>query len=260
MKKSSEWLLFLSFYTTMCVAEYLLFSVYHVRYGDPIHIGVGVCITVIFCMGFMLYLWRSDIAGFLKRVLIAVPFALIFAIFIILVNRSLVCAVFGLLIYLLLLFKTPSWKQHFSVTLALASILVIVLKFLYAVLDPLIPQYVWLLGGISIVFLGFFYCLYVRKVIDGETIDLRVIFFRILKFTVAFGLYLATCFIFEEVIAKHYSIGLKVSLAVTGILTIVFLAVVYFFDLLPIERKRKKSKLGELQSQLNDVYRKKLEK
>ena len=254
IKRSTEWLVLLLFFALVCATEYILQSVYHIRYSDPIHRWVRICVTGTFWLGFMLYLWRADLPGFLKRVLIAVPFALIFAIFMQLMGPG---VLFGLPVYLLLLYKTPSWKQHFSVVLVLASILTITLKFSYAVLNPHILQemssYGWLFPAVSIVFIGFFYGSYLQKVKDGETVDLRAILIRMCKFIVVFSLY-SVAYVTLQELGERYRISLPINLIVSGVLTIVFLAIIYLFDLMPIERKKKKSKLDELKSQLNDVY------
>lgn len=261
MKESTEWLVFLLFYTIVFAVEHTILS--DVRHGDPIRIWVMISVTVILWFSYMSYLWRADLAGFLKRVFVAVPFALIFAVFMIIVTKTLAGAFFALSVYLFLLYKTPSWKQHFSVTLILASILAVALKFSYAMLNPLIPQEMWLYRNlfpiVSIVFVGFFYGLYLRKVKDGETVDLRAIFIRILKFIAVFSLYSAVWLTLQE-FGERNRISLPMNLMVSGVLTIVFLVICYLFDLMPIERKKKKSKLNELQSQLNDVYLKEREK
>jgi len=253
MKRSTEWLMFLLFWAIVFAIEHTILS--DVRYDDPVHFGVRICVMVTFCLGYMLYLWRADLSGFLKRVLIAVPFALIFAIFLIIVTGDLALLFSGLSIYLFLLYKTPSWKQHFSVTLILASILVLALKFSYAILNPLIPQEMWLYRNlfpmVSIVFVVFFGGSYLQKVKEGKTVDLRVILIRMLKFITAFSLYTAAWLTLQQ-FGERYRISLSINLTVSGVFTIAFLAIIYLFDLMPIERK--KSKLDELKSQLNDVY------
>jgi len=255
MKRSTEWLVFLFFWAIVFAVEHTILS--DVRYGDPTRIWVMICVTVILWFSYMLYLWRADLAGFLKRVLIAIPFALIFAIFVIIVTRTLAVSVFALSVYLFLLYKTPSWKQHFSVTLILASILAVALKFSYAILNPPIPQEMSIYRNffhlVSIVFVVFFYGTYLRKVKDGETVDLRVILIRMLKFITAFSLYTAAWLTLQH-FGERYRISLSTDSIISGVLLIVFLVICYLFDLMPIERKKKKSKLGELQSQLNDVY------
>lgn len=262
MKESTEWLVFLLFYAIVFAVEHTILS--DVRFGDPVYLWVTICVTVIFWLGYMSYLWRTDLAGFLKRLLIAIPFALLFAVFMIMVTGTLVSVLFGgLPVYLFLLCKTPSWKQHFSVTLILASILAVALKFSYAVLDPHIPQEMSLYGNlfpwVSIVFIVFFYGLYMRKVSDGKTVDLRAVLVRTLKSAGAFCLYFAVWLTLQE-FGERYRISLPINLTVSGALTIVFLVICYLFDLFPIERKKKKSKLDELQSQLNDVYLKERKK
>ena len=258
MKRSTEWLVFLLFWAIVFAIERTILS--DTRHGDPIRIWVMICVTVIFWLGLMLYLWRADLSGFLKRVLIAVPFASIFAVFMIILTGTLAISVFALSVYLFLLYKTPSWKQHFSVTLILASILAVALKFSYAILNPHVPQeisiYRTLFPTISIVFIGFFYGLYIRKVKDGETINLHSMFVRMLKFIAAFGLYFAGWLAFQ-VLGERQQISLLISLMVSGVLTIVFLVICYLFDLFPIERKKKiktESKLSELQDELTDLY------
>jgi hypothetical protein len=261
MKRSTEWLVLLLFWAIVFAIERTILS--DVRHGDPIRIWVMICVTVTFWLGYMLYLWRPDISGFLKRVLIAIPFALLFAVFMIILTRTLAISVSALSVYLFLTYKTPSWKQHFSVTLILASILAVALKFSYAILNPLIPQEMSIYRNffymVSIVFVVFFYGVYLRKVKDGETVDLRVILIRMLKFITAFSLYTAAWLTLEQ-FSERDRISLPVNLMVSGVLTIAFLAIIYLFDLMPIERKKKKSKLDELQSQLNDVYLKEREK
>ena len=258
IKRSTEWLVFVLFWAIVFAIEHTILS--DVRYDDPVHFGVRMCVMVTFCLGYMLYLWRADLSGFLKRVLIAVPFALIFAIFLIIVTGDLALLFSGLSIYLFLLYKTPSWKQHFSVTLILASILVIALKFSYAILNPLIPQEMSIYRNffymVSIVFVVFFWGSYLQKVKEGKTVDLRVILTRMFKFITAFSFYTAAWLTLQQ-FGERYRISLSINLIVSGVLTIVFLVTIYLFNLMPIERKKKtkkKSKLGELKSQLNDFY------
>lgn len=255
MKRSTEWLVLLLFWVIVFAIERTILS--DVRYGDPIRIWVMVCVTVTFWLGYMLYWWRADLSGFLKRVLIAIPFALLFAVFMIILTRTLAISVFALSVYLFLLYKTPSWKQHFSITLVLASILAVALKFSYAILNPLIPQEMSIYRNffymVSIVFVVFFYGIYLRKVKDGETVDLHVILTRMLKFITAFSLYTAAWLTLQQ-FGERYGISLSTNLMISSVLTIVFLVAIYLFNLMPIERKKKKSKLGELKSQLNDFY------
>jgi len=261
MKRSTEWLVFLLFWAIVFAIERTILS--DVRYGDPIRIWVMVCVTVIFWLGYMLYWWRADLSGFLKRVLIAIPFALLFAVFLIILTGTLAISFFAISVYFFLTYKTPSWKQHFSVTLILASILAVALKFSYAILNPLIPQEMSIYRNffymVSIVFVVFFYGIYLRKVKDGETVDLRVILIRMLKFITVFSLYTAAWLTLQQ-FGERYGISLSINSIVSCVLTIVFLGICYLFDILPIERKKKKSKLDELQSQLNDVYLKEREK
>ena len=259
-KESTEWLWFFSVYATVWITEYILRSVYHFRGDDPIYRRVAMCVVAIFILGYMFYLWRADLAGFLKRVLIAVPFALTFAIFMIMVTRTLVSILFGLPMYGLLLFKTPSWKQHFSVTLILASILAVALKFSYAMLNPPIPQETSIYRNFfhmaSIVFAAFFYGIYLRRVRECKTVDLRGVLIRTLKSGIAFSLYTVAWLTLQQ-FDESYQISLPTNLTISSVLLIVFLAIVYYFDLMPIERKKKtkkKSKLDELKSQLNDFY------
>ena len=258
MKRSTEWLVLVFFWAIVFAIERTILS--DVRYGDPIEIWVMGSVTVIFSLGLMLYLWRPDLSGFLKRVLVAIPFALLFAVFMIILTGTLATSVFALSVYLFLLYKTPNWKQHFSVTLILASILAVALKFSYAMLNPLIPKEVSIYRNffhmVSIVFVVFFYGSYLRKVKDGETVNLRVILIRMVKFITVFSLYTAAWLSLQH-LSNRYRISLSINLIVSSVLTIVFLAIIYLFDLMPIERKKKtkkKSKLDELQSQLNNVY------
>lgn len=265
MKRSTEWLVFLLFWAIIFTIERTILS--DVRYGDPIRIWVIICVTVSFWLGLMLYLWRADLSGFLKRVLIAIPFAILFAIFLIMLTGTFAISVFALSVYLFLLYKTPSWKQHFSVTLILASILALALKFSYAILNPLIPQEMSIYRNffyiVSIVFVVFFYGVYLRRVKDGKNVDLRVILIRMLKFITAFSVYIVSWLTLQK-FGECYRFSISVDWIISGALTIVFLAIVYYFDLMPTERtkkkKTKKTKLDELQSQLNIVYMKEREK
>ena len=115
-------------------------------------------------------------------------------------------------------------------TSVLASVLAVALKFSHSVLNPHIPQQMYLyrclFPWISIVFIGFFYGLYMRKVLDGETVDLRAIFLRILKFVAVFGVYSAA-WLTLEIIAKRYHISFPVSFTVSAMLGIIFIVIVY---------------------------------
>ena len=267
IKKPVEWLYFFSFWVTMWIADYVLRSVYNFKYGSPTHGWTAVCITIIFFLGYLFYLWRANLSEFLKRCFIAIPFVVTFTIFLKIIGvKNPIYLLYGLGVYNFLLFKTPSWKQHFSVVLSLVFILAIALKFSDAVLDKFIPQgiqpYQMWFPFICILFAAFFYGLYMRKVENDEAIVLRAIFIRILKFTAVFGLYWAA-WVTLEIIVERYQISLPISLTVSGVLAAVFFAIVYLFDLMPVERKKKtnkKSKLGELQSELNDFCQEEREK
>lgn len=264
MKKSiqsTEWLILLFFYAIVFALEHTIMS--DVRHGDPIHIWVMISVTVTVWFAYMLYFWRMDLSGFLKRILIAVPFALTFATFVVIITGTLASSAFALSVYLFLLYKTPNWKQHFSVTLILAFILALALKCSYAMLDSLNPEEVSIYHNFfhmpSVVVVGFFYAIYLRKVKEGRIADLREVLVRTLKSAGAFCLYFAVWLAFQE-LTERYQISLPMNLVLSSVLTIVFLVAIYLLNLMPVERNRKtkrRSELGELQRELDDFYLKK---
>lgn len=261
--ESMQWLCFLAIYGILFAVDYILGSVFHLRYKDLAYHLTFVCIMIAASFGYLLYLWRTDLPGFLKRIFIAVPFALLYAAFVIIITKALVGSVFALTVYFFLLYKTPSWKQHFSITLACAFTLSLALKFSSEIItspDKYGVSFYWEVIPIAIIiFIVYFYGSYLRKVQNGGTICLRPIFIRIFKFTCAFCIYFATWLALQR-FCKYHQVSLPVNLVVSSVLTIAFLVICYLFDLMLIERKKKKSKLGELQNQLNNFYLKENEK
>jgi hypothetical protein len=194
---------------------------------------------MLFLLGYLLYSWKSNFSEFLKRIRIAIPFGLAFLILIKVLGFENRVMVAGLFICLLLLLKTSNWKTHFWAVLIPASIFIILTKFLLIpILDPGNPHEIGYLGEflcyISIMPVVSFFLLYMSKVEESETPDIKAILVRSVKFGIAICILLeATTFI-----GIRREISLPTGLIANSLLSILFLVFCYKYDLFLIERKK----------------------
>ena len=244
----------------MYAVHYMISIIYPpAKDNEQISYWARMCVIALFLLGYLLYSWKSNMSEFLKRLLLAVPFALMLSIFIKIMRfPSRVIIVVGLLTYILLLFKTPNWKQHFSAILIPASIFIIVSKFVLSPLPDLDkPMSSALLRAIfsiaCIMPILCFFSLYMYKLVYTDTLNLRVILIRAVKSSIAVILFCAIFFILNA-ICDQLGISFLIQFMAYSVLTIFFLVIVHIFDLSLIEREKKKNRISELQKELNDSY------
>jgi hypothetical protein len=93
-----------------------------------------------------------------------------------------------------------------------------------------------------------------HKIDHGETPLLRVVLVKSLKLSLVVSSYFAA-FLFVDDIARAYGASFRIQFLSTCSISIVFLVTLYALRLFPWQgerRMKKKTKLGELQSELDD--------
>ncbi len=208
--------------------------------NNPIEQLSGMYIAAIFYLGYVLYSWKSDLPEFLKRFSISVPFGMMFSVFIMVLGYDIYWSTLaGMFCSILLLLKTANWKKHFFI--------IIVSSCVFSIFGTLFFSYSGELQVISFAYQGFlllcfvltfsFLLLYLAKIVKEERIpDLKVIFIRSLKFSIALSL-----FFFVYLVLNFYdrlSLPFSVQLPVNTLLAILFIAIAYKFDLFLIEQKK----------------------
>lgn len=251
MKNLKSLIWYLLLVGTICIVNFTIKWLHpETRNSDPIFWWGGIWVIMVFLLSYLLYSWKSKFSEFLKRIRIAIPFGLAFLIFIRVLgfeNRAMVVGVF---ICLLLLLKTTNWKTHFEAVLIPASIFIILLKFLLIpLLSPGSPPKNVYLGVFFLAISGMpilsFYSLYMSKVLDSKTLDMKVILVRSVKFSIAACILVGTT-IFVSNYDRQY-LSFPIQLIINTLLAILFLVVCYKFDLFLIERKNiwKTERAGE---------------
>ena len=260
LKESTSLKLYLFIVATIFIVNYIIHLIYpSVKASDLIFWWSGQCVITVFLLGYVLHSWKSDISEFLKRIRVTIPFALVFLIFIRITGHGSLRSIFaGLFVCILLLFKTPNWKRHFTAILIPVIISVILLKFLVIPLHNLdmpaegsfLMTTFYVACFVPIVS---FLSLYMSKLEPAETPHLKPILVRTIKFTIASEIFFATFLVLDD-IGNKKGLSLSFQLVINSLLAICFLVICYVFDLSLIERKKKKNRSSELQKELNDFY------
>lgn len=268
MKDVKSLLFYYSMVLTIYAVYYIIRIIYPAsRHNDLIYHLAGICVITFFLFGYLFYSWKSNIAEFLKRIRLAAPFALMFLVLIAIVGHGNIRNISsGLLICILLLLKTPNWKQHFSVILIPASIIVILARFLLIPLMDFDNSSEGVLLRVAFSFACFisifnFYSLYISKVIEDDIPDLKAILVKSIKFSITLSLFLAAVLALL-VIGDKQGISLPMQILANSLLAISFLVISYKFDLSLIERKKskKENRISELHDELNDFYQEELKR
>lgn len=207
--------------------------------NNPIERLFDMYIAVLFYLGYVLYLWKFKLSEFLKRLSLAIPFALMFSVFVKLLGHDIYWSTLaGMFCSVMLLLKTTNWKKHFVVILTASCV--------FSIFGTLFFSYSGELQVISFAYQGFillclvltfsFLLLYLAKIVKEERVpDLKAIFIRSLKFSIALSL----CFFVYLILNfdERLSLPFSAQLLVNTLLAILLLVVCYRFDLLLIERK-----------------------
>lgn len=231
------------------------------KWGNhPIERLSDMYVAVIFYLGYVLYLWKFNLPEFLKRLSISIPFAMMFSIFIKVLGYDIYWSTLaGMFCSIMLLLKTTNWKKHFVVVLIASCV--------FSLFGTLFFSYSGELQVISFAYQGFiflglvltfsFLLLYLAKIVKEERVpDIKAIFIRSLKFSVALSLFATACNV-SIYFGLRLSLPHSIQLPLNTLLTILFLVVCFRFDLLLIERKKrpkKRSKRDELRDELNEFY------
>lgn len=228
-------------------------------WGDnPIERLSGLYIGIIFYLGYVLYSWKSNLSEFLKRFSISIPFAMMFSVFIKVLGYDIYWSTLGgMFCSIMLLLKTPNWKKHFFVILIASCV--------YSIFGTL---YFSFRGGLQVIsyvkqgfiFLGLvlihsFLLLYLAKIVKEEMIpNLKAIFIRSLKFSVALSLFVSVYFVLN--FHDRLSLPFPIQLLVNILLAILFIVIAYKYDLLLVKRKRSKeqNRVDQLRNELNEFY------
>jgi hypothetical protein len=228
-------LLFITIFTFETIAKRL-----DPKWGNnPIERLSDMYVAVLFYLGYVLYLWKFKLSEFLKRLSISIPFAMMFSVFVKLLGYDIYWSTLaGMFCSVMLLLKTTNWKKHFVV--------ILIASCAFSIFGTLFFSYSGELQVISFAYQGFillglvlifsFLLLYLEKTVKEERLpDLKAIFIRSLKFSIALCL-----FFFVYLVLNFYdrlSLPYSVQLMVNTLLSILFLVVCYRFNLLLIERK-----------------------
>jgi len=229
--------------------------------NNPIERLSGMYIGVIFYFGYVLYSWKSNLSEFLKRFSISIPFAMMFSVFIkVLVYDIYLSTLAGMFFSILLLLKTPNWKKHIVVILIASCMYSIFGTLFLRLSNPWDELQVNSFAIEGFAFLGFvlihsFLLLYLGEIVIEERIpDLKPISIRSLKFSIAFSLFFFVYFVLN--INDRLSLPFPIQLLVNTLLSILFIVIAYKFDFL-LERKKwpkKRNRIDELRSELNEFY------
>ena len=230
--------------------------------NNPIEQLSGMYIGVIFYLGYVLYSWKSNLSEFLKRFSISIPFAMMFSVFIKVLGYDIYLSTLaGMFFSIMLLLKTSNWRKHIVVILIASCVSGIFLPLLFR------PPNSWdelqvnsfAIEGfqfLGLVLIHSFLLLYLAKIVKEERIpDLKAIFIRSLKFSVALSLFFYVSLVLN--FHDRLSLPFPIQLLVNTLLSILFIVIAYKFDLLLIERKKwpkKRNKIDELRSELNEFY------
>lgn len=230
--------------------------------NNPIERLSGMYIAVIFYLGYVLYSWKSNLSEFLKRFSISIPFAMMFSVFIKVLGYDIYLSTLaGMFFSILLLLKTPNWKKHFVVILIASCVYSISETLFLRLSNPWDELQVNSFAIEGFAFLGLvltysFLLLYLGEIVIEERIpDLKAIFIRSLKFSVALSLVVSVYLVLN--FHDRLSLPFPIQLLVNTLLPILFIVIAYKFDLLLIERKKwhkKRNRIDELRSELNEFY------
>ena len=128
MKKDSKlvaWYLFLL--GVIYIVNYFIKT--FIRPSEPnasIYYKSGAFVVICSLLGYILYAWKCDFPELLKRFARAIPFALLFSVLVQTLEIARFWAVaLGIMLCLVLLFKTPNWRQHFFAILIPAYLFII---------------------------------------------------------------------------------------------------------------------------------------
>lgn len=219
MKQESKVLtFFLSLAGAIYFTNFLVRLIIHpAKANDPIYYETGLCIAILFLLGYFIYSWKYDLYGFLKRIILSIPFTTGLLMFIIIMgygNRTSIIA--GIWISVLLLFKTSSWKSHYAAILVPIFILFFLSKFvLSSLLDPHNPKEDNLLRVVAAMAcyipLLNFYLLYLSKLVYNSPIKWNMILSRSIKFGFAVVLSFVLYVILND-LGDRFSISLPIQL------------------------------------------------
>jgi hypothetical protein len=204
------------------------FRHYGISYGDPV-------IFWLVCATFGIYLllsWKNNIS-LLKRCIVAMPLASVLALIPVFAGFSTVTSIhLGITIYLLLLIRTENLRQHFTITLTTATIILFTIaafKLMGWNRENLNIYRIYTLLGCTLPALSF-YAAYLASVKFNKTIKLLPLLSNSLKFTgVTFLLFVL--FTVSHMVCRHYRLGLMIPFAISVLLALGFLWVCYRFKI-----------------------------
>jgi hypothetical protein len=258
MKKNMFFLYSLCLLISLYLGYRSLKVIFHVNINSSIYYWTEIGIISLFLLGYLTYSWRYNIFGLLNRSYAAVSLALIFSLLIKLIglNNRMVVTIL-LFMFIFLVFKTPNWKQHFLIILILFSLFVITFKFLSMLLNEQKKDSTDLLLRIffetATMFILNYFILYFDNLINCRPVDLKRIFIKSLKFNVAVCLFIVAFYMLNSFGDKQ-GLSFPAQLACISLLSILFLAVGYKYDLFPFELKKKNNRRDEIQKELMDFY------
>lgn len=206
---------------------------------------------------YLLWVWK-DKTEFAKRCFLAVPFALLFTSFFKIIGFELGLSIrMGIVLFFFLVLKRDNWKQHFAITLITAIVLAIVFAyFRYNVINNQMKVYkIYIMGGISWLFIVF-YSAYSAAGSTNRPIELRYLLWKSFKFFVVSYIFFVL-FMISQSLYRRYRFSPMIPWMISGLLSLIFLLVVYRFNLGFSERSKSKKRIDALNKELLDILNEK---
>jgi len=198
-----------------------------IQLGDPISFGTA-------CLFFILYLlwvWKNNKVEFIKRCILAAPFAPLLAIAFRTVGFDMVVSIYaGIAVFLLLIMKAANWKQHFLIILTTVLVLTILLTYIrHSNFNEHMTYVILVIFCIALPFVVL-YAAYLYPKDLQKTMELRPIAFKLVKFAGACFLALVL-FIISHVICRYYQISFAISFMISVLIALGFLGLCKLFDI-----------------------------
>jgi hypothetical protein len=225
------------------IAVCWLYNYYGITDKSPL-----VVITVYLIIALpMFWSWRNAKIEFIKRCILAVPFALSLAIIAKLAGFETGFSIcLSIALFIILLFKTGNWKMHFAIIYPTALLLTFLLVYVGRGDRTIYKAYIVAAIGIPVIM---FHVAYSSAVARKEPIKISSLFAKSIKFAVVLILTLYLL-LWSLKLCRHYNLGFPVSFSISVLITAGFLGFCKFFnikspaDLSMLERKTKKAKQG----------------
>ena len=192
-------------------------------YGD----SVTFWIVFVFAFVGIVWLWRKNKTEFVKRIILAFPFALIPPVILKCFGWGTTFSFhIGMFTFLALVVKSDNWKQHFSISLIMALLFVFFVIFLREVeqVGALSRYWVYLVFAFAL-FPFLFYIVYLGSAVSNKEINLYSILKYSLKLSAVISAFALAFFLSLE-LSMYFNLSLIISLVISISISIIFLVVI----------------------------------